>query len=90
MDATRRLRKLYPELALYGLITGPFTLALHLLGTDIFTKLFEDTKYVDALFVFCTRVAKKMVDYYIDSGCDVIAVVDPMTSQIDRQPLKRL
>ena len=83
MDATRRLRAKYPEIALYGLITGPFTLALHLLGTDIFTKLFEDSEYVDTLFIFCKKVAKKMVDFYIESGCDVIAVVDPMTSQID-------
>lgn len=83
MDATRRLRAKYPDMALYGLITGPFTLALHLLGTDIFTKLFEDTDYIDTLFAFCKKVAMKMVYYYIESGCDVIAVVDPMTSQID-------
>ena len=83
MDATRRLREKYPDLALYGLITGPFTLALHLLGTDIFTKLFEDPDYIDKLFTYCNKVAKRMVDYYTESGCDVIAVVDPMTSQID-------
>jgi len=83
MEATKRLREKYPELALYGLITGPFTLALHLLGTDIFTKLFEDPEYIERLFTFCTRVAKRMVDFYAESGCDVIAVVDPMTSQID-------
>ena len=83
LDATKGLRKKYPDLALYGLITGPFTLALHLLGTEIFTKLFEDPEYIDKLFTFCKKVAKRMVDYYIESGCDVIAVVDPMTSQID-------
>ncbi len=83
MNATRRLKGKFPDLALYGLITGPFTLALHLLGTDIFTKLFEDSAYSEKLFAFCKNVAKKMVDYYTESGCDVIAVVDPMTSQID-------
>ncbi len=30
VEATKALRKKYPEIALYGLITGPFTLALHL------------------------------------------------------------
>lgn len=83
LDATRRLRAKYPDLALYGLIAGPFTLALHLLGTDIFMKLFEEPEYVSKLFNFCEKVAKRMADYYIDAGCDVIAVVDPMTSQID-------
>ncbi len=83
LEATRRLREKYPDLALYGLIAGPFTLALHLLGTDIFMKLFEEPEYVSKLFVFCKKVALRMADYYIDAGCDVIAVVDPMTSQID-------
>lgn len=83
MEATRRLKEKYPDLALYGLITGPFTLALHLLGTDIFTRLFEDPEYIDQLFEFCKKVAKRMIDLYTEAGCDVIAVVDPMTSQID-------
>ena len=82
-EATRRLRENYPDLALYGLITGPFTLALHLLGTDIFMKLFEEPEYIERLFEFCRKVAIQMSDYYIDAGCDVVAVVDPMTSQID-------
>ena len=82
-EATKRMRENYPNLALYGLITGPFTLALHLLGTDIFMKLFEDPEYTEKLFSFCKKVAIQMTDFYIDAGCDVIAVVDPMTSQID-------
>jgi len=83
IDATQKLRAKYPDLALYGLIAGPFTLALHLLGTDIFMKLFEEPEYVSKLFAFCEKVAMRMADYYIEAGCDVIAVVDPMTSQID-------
>ena len=83
IEATRKLRKKYPGLALYGLITGPFTLALHLMGTDIFMKLFEAPDEVNEVMEFCTKVGLKMSEYLIDAGCDVIAVVDPMTSQID-------
>ncbi|WP_159517051.1 uroporphyrinogen decarboxylase family protein [Sunxiuqinia indica] len=83
LEATRELRKKHPELALYGLITGPFTLALHLLGTDIFMKLFEDPDYVNELMEFCAQVGTKHAELLLDAGCDVIAVVDPMTSQID-------
>lgn len=83
LEATRRLREENPDIALYGLITGPFTLALHLLGTDIFMKLFEDPEYVNELMQFCSDVAVKFSEMLIDAGCDVIAVVDPMTSQID-------
>ncbi|WP_299577997.1 uroporphyrinogen decarboxylase family protein [uncultured Sunxiuqinia sp.] len=83
LEATRELREKYPDVALYGLITGPFTLALHLLGTEIFMKLFEDPDYVNELMDFCTQVGIKHSEMLLDAGCDVIAVVDPMTSQID-------
>ncbi len=83
LEATRALREKYPDIALYGLITGPFTLALHLMGTDIFMKLFEAPDEVTAVMEFCTKVAVKMSEYLMEAGCDIIAVVDPMTSQID-------
>lgn len=83
LEATRTLRKKYPETALYGLITGPFTLALHLMGTDIFMKLFEAPEEVQEVMDFCTNVGLKMSEYLMEAGCDIIAVVDPMTSQID-------
>lgn len=82
MQAARRIRANHPDLALYGLITGPFTLALHLLGTEIFMKMFDDTAYVHELLSFCTRVCRAMSGYYIETGCDIVALVDPMTSQI--------
>lgn len=83
VDAVKQLRGKYSEIALYGLITGPFTLALHLMGTDIFIKLFEAPDEVNEVMDFCTKVGLKMAEYLINAGCDVIAVVDPMTSQID-------
>ncbi len=82
MSAAAELRELFPDIALYGLVTGPFTLALHLLGTEIFMKLLMDEHYVHELMRFCTDVTAQMSKYYIDTGCDVIAVVDPMVSQI--------
>ncbi len=83
LETTRILRSRFPDLALYGLITGPFTLALHLLGTDIFLKMFEAPGEVEKIMDYCTRVSLSMSDYLITAGCHVIAVVDPMTSQID-------
>lgn len=83
LETTRALRARNPDIALYGLITGPFTLALHLLGTEIFMKLFEDPDYVMEVMDFCTKVAISYSEMLLDAGCDVIAVVDPMTSQID-------
>ncbi len=85
MEAASELRRRFPEIALYGLVTGPFTLGLHLLGTDIFMSMFLDEKSVHELMKFCTKVAKRMTDFYCDAGCDVIALVDPMVSQIDTE-----
>lgn len=83
IEATKILRKKFPDIALYGLITGPYTLALHLMGTDIFLKMMEAPEEVMNLLDFTQNVCIAMAEYYIQAGCDVIAVVDPMTSQID-------
>jgi uroporphyrinogen decarboxylase len=67
---------------LYGLICGPFTLALHLLGNDIFLDMYDDEDKVADVISYCADVCIKSADVYLDHGADVIAVVDPMTSQI--------
>jgi len=82
LEAARELRAQHPNIALYGLVTGPFTLGLHLLGTDIFMQMFMDETGVHKLMKFCTNVAKEMSRLYAEAGCDIIAIVDPMTSQI--------
>lgn len=82
MDAAKKLRKELPDTALYGLITGPFTLALHLMGSNLFMEMYDDPEGLLKLLEFCTEVGKVMIDGYIDAGCDIIALVDPMTSQI--------
>jgi len=73
------------EIALYGLVTGPFTLALHLLGSEIFMKMYDDKEYVQEVIGFCKEVAQKTAKWYLEAGMDVIAMVDPMTSQISPQ-----
>ena len=82
MEVTRRLREAHPDIALYGLITGPFTLALHLMGPEIFMAMYDDPPYVHEVMDYCTGVANTMASYYVANGCDIVAVVDPMTSQI--------
>ncbi len=82
LDVTRELRLEHPDLALYGVVTGPFTLALHLCGTDIFMNMFTNEQQTHDVINFCLNVCKAMSGYYLEAGCDVIAVVDPMCSQI--------
>lgn len=68
--------------ALYGLNCGPLTLASHLRGTNVFMDMFKKQDYLRGLFQYCKRVCLRMCDLYIDAGMDVIAVVDPLVSQI--------
>jgi uroporphyrinogen decarboxylase len=70
------------DVALYALITGPFTLALHLKGTDIFMDMYDKPDQVKELMKFCTGICNTTADLYMDAGCDIVSLVDPMTSQI--------
>ncbi|MDD3244289.1 MAG: uroporphyrinogen decarboxylase family protein [Eubacteriales bacterium] len=83
LDVMGRMKKAVGETtALYGLICGPFTLASHLRGNEIFMDMFDDEDYVHALLNYCNEVAIRMARYYIEAGMDVVAVVDPLVSQI--------
>lgn len=83
LSAMRRMKEAVGDTtALYGLICGPFTLASHLRGNDIFMDMFDDDEYVHDLLNFCLDCAKRMSDLMLEAGMDVIAVVDPLVSQI--------
>jgi uroporphyrinogen decarboxylase len=83
LDAMKRVKSAVgDEVALYGLICGPFTLASHLRGSGIFMDMLKDAEYVTELVDYCGEIACKMAEYYIDAGMDVIAVVDPLVSQV--------
>lgn len=91
LDVMRRIKsEIGDEVALYGLICGPFTLASHLRGSDIFMDMITDPGYVSELIEFCGEIAIKMADMYIEAGMDVIAVVDPLVSQISPKHIDKL
>ncbi len=91
LDTMQRLKaEVGTHTALYGLITGPFTLASHLRGTEIFMDMFDHPDFLSALLDFSRDVAKQMAALYIEAGMDVIAVVDPLVSQISPRHFKKL
>ena len=75
-------RDIGDEVALYGLICGPFTLALHLRGNNIFLDMFDKPDEVKELINFCADIGIQMAELYLSHGASVVGVVDPMTSQI--------
>ena len=83
LDALKTLKAdIGDSIAYYGLITGPFTLALHLLGNNLFLEMFDREDHVKEVLSFCADVGITAAKAYLDAGADIIAVVDPMTSQI--------
>lgn len=83
LDAVRQARaSLGEEVALYGLLTGPLTLALHLRGDDFLLDLFDGEEAVTRLLEYCSEVGMALAEAYLEAGVDVVAVVDPMISQI--------
>ena len=90
MDAAKELvRLLGDKIALYGVVTGPFTLALHLMGTDIFYAMLDDPERVSALIHFCVSACKRVAAMYMEAGIKIIAIADPMTSQISSDDFVR-
>ncbi len=90
LSVMRAMKKQVGEnTALYGLITGPFTLAAHLRGTEIFMDMMDNPQYVIDLLAYTEKVAEIMAGLYIQAGMDIIAVVDPMISQISPRHFKQ-
>lgn len=70
------------DCAMLGLITGPLTLASHLAGVRIFTAVKKKKDFAHAVIRFAGEVAAVAARFYADMGCDIIAIVDPVASQI--------
>lgn len=86
LDVMKKMKEAVGETtALYGLICGPFTLAAHLRGNDIFMDMYDDEDAVMAFLKYCNAIAMKMAEYYVEAGMDIIAVVDPLISQISAE-----
>ncbi|MEG2199118.1 MAG: uroporphyrinogen decarboxylase family protein [Anaerovorax sp.] len=91
LDAMRKTKAaIGDDVALYGLICGPFTLASHLRGSNIFMDMMKRPEYVKNLVSFCAEIACKMSEMYLAAGMDVIAVVDPLVSQISPKHIQKM
>jgi len=83
IEATRRMKgAVGNRTALYGIVTGPLTLASHLRSTELFMDLILDPEYAARLIDYSFKVETALAGYYADAGADIIAVVDPLVSQI--------
>jgi uroporphyrinogen decarboxylase len=91
VDAIGQMKTLVGErTALYGIICGPFTLAAHLRGNGIFRNMIKSPEYVRGLMAYTSRVVDAMTDLYVAAGADVIAVTDPLVSQVSPKHFRSL
>ena len=65
-----------------GLLCGPLTLASHLSGVRIFTDVYKNKDKAHEVIKFAGEVGAASARFYAEMGCDIIAIVDPVASQI--------
>jgi len=83
IEAGKKVRAALPDVALYGILCGPLTLASHLRGVRIFTDVYKNKPLAKEIIDFAGEVAGEAARIYAEEiGCDVIAITDPVASQI--------
>jgi len=83
-------RQVGHKTALYGLVTGPLTLASHLRGTEFFMDIYDNPEFAAGMIAYCREVCLRMASFYVEAGMDVIAVVDPVVSQVSPRTFRGL
>ncbi|MCC8057932.1 uroporphyrinogen decarboxylase family protein [Cloacibacillus sp.] len=90
LEATKKIvSEIGDTTAVFALICGPFTLAMHLAGSSFLTGMIENPDYAKELLAYCSGISMKMSEWYLETGAHAVAVVDPMTSQISPRHFKR-
>ncbi|MDJ0829752.1 MAG: uroporphyrinogen decarboxylase family protein [Desulfobacterales bacterium] len=76
------------DCAMLGLVSGPLTLASHLAGPQIFTALLKRKEYAHAVLEFAGEAGAQAARFYAEMGCAIIAIVDPVASQVRPQTFR--
>ena len=76
------------DCALIGAVCGPLTLASHLAGVRIFTDVYKNKEFVHEVIGCAGKAVAAAAQFYIDMGCEIVAIVDPVSSQIKPDTFK--
>ncbi|MFZ0612031.1 MAG: uroporphyrinogen decarboxylase family protein [Desulfobacterales bacterium] len=76
------------DCVMMGLFCGPLTLASHLAGVRIFTDVYKNKAFAHEVIKFAGEVGAVAAKFYADMGCDIVALVDPVASQIKSETFK--
>ena len=83
-EAARLAKPKLDELdcVMMGLACGPLTLASHLAGVRLFTDVYKNPDFAAEILAFAGKASALSAQFYVDMGCEVVALVDPVASQI--------
>jgi uroporphyrinogen decarboxylase len=70
------------DCVMMGLFCGPLTLASHLAGVRIFTDVYKNPDFAHEVIKFAGEVGAVAARFYAEMGSEIIAIVDPVASQI--------
>lgn len=76
------------DCVLMGLFCGPLTLASHLAGVRIFTDVYKNPEFAHKVLKYAGEVGAIAARLYAEMGCEIIAIVDPVASQIRSETFK--
>ncbi len=73
------------DCVMMGLFCGPLTLASHLAGVRIFTDVYKNPGFAHEVIKFAGEAGAVAAKFYAEMGAEIIAIVDPVASQIKSQ-----
>ena len=79
---TMRLMKRHHTGLKIACVTGPFTLALHIGGTDLYIETVKDPEKVKRILDYCTDVGIQYARALVKEGADMILIAEPAGSQL--------
>ncbi len=77
------------DCVLMGLFCGPLTLASHLAGVRIFTDVYKNPEFAAEVCKFAGEIGALAAGFYAEMGCEIIAIVDPVASQIKSETFQQ-
>jgi uroporphyrinogen decarboxylase len=77
------------DCVLMGLFCGPLTLASHLAGVRIFTDVYKNPDFAHEVCKYAGEVGAVAAGFYAEMGCEIIAIVDPVASQIKSETFQQ-
>ena len=91
LEAAKRLNTvLGKQVAIIGVVTGPFTLGLHLQGESVIEELEKGTPDAKKTMDFARKCSQALIRSYCDLGIDTVMVIEGMPDKMEEATCKQI